>query len=160
MVKRVGLIAVAVGATLVAGGVALAQQLAVDINTVSEAGVGEKIGTVTITEGKSGTTFKVVVNSIAAGQHGFHVHDKGDCSTATKDGKTEAAGAAGPHFDPDARKSHKGPQGAGHKGDLPALTASAKGIDQSVTAPKLKLDDVKGRALVSHKGGYNDSDNP
>ena len=43
----------------VAVGVAVAQQLTVDINKVSEAGVGEKIGTVTITENKKGTTFKV-----------------------------------------------------------------------------------------------------
>ena len=72
----------------------------------------------------------------------------------------EPAGAAGSHYDPDSKKSHKGPQGTGHKGDLPALTANAKGVNQTVTAPKLKLADVKGRALVIHEGGDNYTDTP
>ena len=36
----------------VAAGVSVAQQLILEINKVSDAGVGEKIGTVTITEDK------------------------------------------------------------------------------------------------------------
>jgi Cu-Zn family superoxide dismutase len=160
MKKAIQLLSAAAGAMVLATGVVVAQQLTVDINKVSEAGVGEKIGTVTITEGKQGTTFKVAVSGIPGGKHGFHVHEKGDCAAATKGGKMEAGGAAGGHYDPDGKKTHKGPQGAGHKGDLPVLTASAKGIDQSVTAPKLKLADVQGRALVIHQGGDNYSDNP
>jgi Cu-Zn family superoxide dismutase len=68
--------------------------------------------------------------------------------------------AAGEHYDPEARKSHKGPQGAGHKGDLPVLNATDKGISQTVTAPRLKLAEVRGRALVIHEGGDNYSDQP
>jgi Cu-Zn family superoxide dismutase len=71
-----------------------------------------------------------------------------------KDGNMTAGVAAGEHYDPYAKKSHKGPKGAGHKGDLPALNASAKGeVNQTVTAPRLKLSDVQGRALVIHEGG-------
>jgi Cu-Zn family superoxide dismutase len=146
---------VACGAT-----VAIAQQLTVDINKVTESGVGEKIGTVTVNGGKQGVSFKVTVTGVGPGQHGFHVHEKGDCSPAAKDGKMEAAGAAGPHYDPEAKKSHKGPKGAGHKGDLPVLKSDAKGINQTVTAPRLKLEDVSGRALVIHEGGDNYTDNP
>jgi Cu-Zn family superoxide dismutase len=160
MKKAIHLLSGAAGAMVLATGIAWAQQLTVDINKVSEAGVGDKIGTVTITEGKQGTTFKVAVSGIPSGKHGFHVHEKGDCGTAMKNGKAEAGGAAGSHYDPDGKKTHKGPQGAGHKGDLPVLTANAKGIDQSVTAPKLKLADVQGRALVIHEGGDNYSDKP
>jgi len=69
--------------------------------------------------------------------------------------------AAGQHYDPEGKKSHKGPKGAGHKGDLPALNASAKGdVNQAVTAPHLKLADVQGRSLVIHEGGDNYSDTP
>jgi superoxide dismutase, Cu-Zn family len=143
----------------VAISVAVAQQLTVDINKVSDAGVGEKIGTVTITENKEGATFQVAVTNIPSGKHGFHVHEKGDCAAAI-DSKVEPGGAAGAHYDPAGKKSHKGPQGAGHKGDLPALTASAAGVNETVTAPKLKLSDVRGRALVIHEGGDNYSDNP
>ena len=46
-----------------------------------------------------------------------------------------AGGAAGPHYDPNGEKSHKGPHGAGHKGDLPVLTANATGINVSVLLP-------------------------
>jgi superoxide dismutase, Cu-Zn family len=143
-----------------AAGFALAQEVTVDINKVSEAGVGEKIGTVRILEGADGTTFKVAVAGITAGRHGFHVHEKGDCGTAMKDGKPEAGGAAGPHYDPEGKKTHRGPQGDGHLGDLPALTANATGVNESVPAPKMKLADVLGRSLVIHEAGDNYTDNP
>jgi len=144
----------------VAASVAVAQQLTVDVNKVSAAGVDEKIGTVTITDDGKGASFKVAVSGIAAGKHGFHIHDRGNCATAMKDGKQEPGGAAGAHYDPEGKKSHKGPQAAGHKGDLPALTANATGINETVVAPHLKLSDVQGRALVIHEGGDNYSDNP
>ena len=41
-------------AVLLATGVALAQQVSVDINRISEAGVGDKIGTIAVSEGKGG----------------------------------------------------------------------------------------------------------
>ena len=88
------------------------------------------------------------------------MHEKGGCGPAMKDGKMTAGIAAGEHFDPDAQKSHKRPKGAGYKGDLPALNATTKGINQTVTAPRLKLADVQGRAIVIHEGGDNYSDQP
>src|SRR5207248_9518506 len=112
-------------AVMCAATVAIAQQTTVDINKVSEAGVGEKIGTVTVTRGKQGVSFKVAVTGIGPGQHGFHVHEKGDCNTAVKDGKMDPGGAAGPHYDPEGKKSHKGPKGAGHKRHLPVLKPDA-----------------------------------
>jgi Cu-Zn family superoxide dismutase len=77
-----------------------------------------------------------------------------------KDGKMAAGIAAGEHYDPDGHKSHKGPKGQGHKGDLPLLKGNASGIEQTVAAPRLKLADIKGRSLVIHEGGDNYSDNP
>jgi Cu-Zn family superoxide dismutase len=145
---------------VIATGIALAQQLTVDINRISDSGVGEKIGTAVVTEGKGGVTFKIAVTGLPKAQRGFHVHEKGDCGPAMKDGKMTAGIAAGAHFDPDAKKSHKGPKGAGHKGDLPLLNGTAKGIEQTVTAPRLKLADVQGRAMVIHEGGDNYTDNP
>ena len=147
-------------AVLLATGVALAQQVSVDINRISEAGVGDKIGTIAVSEGKGGVAFKVAVTGLPKGQRGFHVHEKGDCGPALKDGKMTAGEAAGPHFDPDGKKSHKGPKGAGHKGDLPLLNGTDKGINQTVSAPRLKLADIHGRAVVIHEGGDNYSDKP
>jgi superoxide dismutase, Cu-Zn family len=149
------------GALLVGTGIAIAQQLTVDINRISDSGVGDKIGTVVVSESKGGLSLKIAVTGLPKGQRGFHVHEKGDCGPAMKDGKMAAGVAAGEHYDPDAKKSHKGPKGAGHKGDLPALDANAKGeVNQTVTAPRLKMSDVQGRALVIHEGGDTYSDNP
>ena len=151
----------ALAALLVAStGIALAQQLTVDINSISKDGVGDKIGTVAVSEGKEGTNFKVSVKGLPAAQRGFHVHEKGDCGPGMKDGKMEAGIAAGEHYDPEGHKSHKGPKGKGHKGDLPLLRGTVSGIEQTVAAPRLKLADIKGRSLVIHEGGDNYSDNP
>lgn len=148
-------------ATLLAGATsASAQDVTVDINKISASGVGEKIGTIALSEAAKGVTFKVSVTGIPAGEHGFHVHEKGDCGPGDKDGKMQAGIAAGGHFDPETTKSHKGPEGEGHKGDLPKLNATAKGIDQTVTAPRLKLADIGGRGLVIHEGGDTYGDQP
>src|SRR5262252_6096444 len=53
-------------------------------------------------------------------EHGFHVHEKGDCSSG--DGMS-----AGGHLNPDA-KPHGPPTGPHHAGDLPALKADASGV--------------------------------
>jgi Cu-Zn family superoxide dismutase len=149
------------GAVILATGVAIAQQMTVDINRISDAGVGDKIGAVVISEGKGGVSFKVSVTGLPKGQRGFHVHEKGDCGPGMKDGKMTAGIAAGEHYDPEGKKSHKGPKGQGHKGDLPALDANAKGeVKQTVAAPRLKLSDVLGRSLVIHEGGDTYSDTP
>ena len=160
MFKPVRILTVTSGLVITAG-IAVAQQVTVDMNRISDSGVGEKIGNVMISEGKGGLSFKVVVNGLPRGQRGFHVHEKGDCSPGMKDGKMTAGVAAGEHYDPDAKKSHKGPKGSGHKGDLPALNATARGdVKQTFTAPRLKLADVQGRSLVIHEGGDNYSDKP
>ena len=160
MNRSMRVLSISATAVLLATGVAVAQGLTIDINRISEAGVGDKIGTVQISEAKDGVTFKIAVNGVPQGRRGFHVHEKGDCRPAMKDGKMTAGEAAGPHFDPEAKKSHKGPNGAGHKGDLPLLNATNKGIDQTVAVARLKFADVQGRALVIHEGGDNYTDNP
>ena len=52
-------------------------------------------------------------------EHGFHVHEKGDCSSG--DGMSTAG-----HFNPSG-KPHGAPEGEHHAGDLPALKADAGG---------------------------------
>lgn len=159
--RPVSIIALSSGALVVACGVAFAQQVSFDINRISDQGIGEKLGTASVTESKKGgVSFKIAVTGIPKGKRGFHVHEKGDCGPAMKDGRMTAGVAAGEHYDPDNTKSHKGPKGKGHKGDLPALNATDKGINQTVQAPNLRLSDIAGRALVIHEGGDNYSDRP
>ena len=139
---------------------ATAKDVTVDILSVTDAGVGDKLGTIVIEEKDKGLSFKVDLRGIPAGEHGFHVHEKGDCGPGVKDGKPTAGVAAGPHYDPAHAKTHTGPMREGHKGDLPFLTATDKGVNVVVTAPRLKLADVSGRALVIHAGGDNYTDRP
>jgi len=81
-------------------------------------------------------------------EHGFHVHEKGDCSSG--DGMS-----AGGHFNPDG-KPH-GPQGAPHHaGDMPSLKADGAGnasakfvLDGVTVAPG--PNSVVGRGLIVHK---------
>jgi superoxide dismutase, Cu-Zn family len=146
--------------SLAACTVAQAKEITVDINRISDQGVGDKIGEITISDSAKGATFKVAVTGLPKGEHGFHVHENGDCGPGEKDGKIAAGLAAGGHFDPAGTKSHKGPQGDGHEGDTPKLNATDDGIEQTVTASKLKLSDIAGRSLMIHEGGDNYSDNP
>jgi Cu-Zn family superoxide dismutase len=81
-------------------------------------------------------------------EHGFHVHETGDCSSG--DGMS-----TGGHFNPDG-KPH-GPQNAPHHaGDMPSLKADASGNAKAT----FDLDDVTiaagpksvvGRGLIVHK---------
>ena len=81
-------------------------------------------------------------------QHGFHVHEKGDCSSG--DGNS-----AGGHFNPDNRPH--GPQsGAHHAGDMPNLRADASGNAKATftLADRTIADGPKslaGRGLIVHK---------
>jgi superoxide dismutase, Cu-Zn family len=158
--KKVLFAAVLVVGVLVALPV-FAADLVVPMNLVSEQGIGKSIGTITISVGKEGLVFTPQLTDLAPGIHGFHVHQNPDCSAAAKDGKMTPALAAGGHYDPAAAGKHEGPQGKGHLGDLPALTAGADGkATVAVTAPRLKMADVKGRSLMIHAGGDNYADQP
>jgi Cu-Zn family superoxide dismutase len=132
----------------------------VEINAISAEGTGKSLGSVSLTEGEGGVTMKVSVSGVSDGEHGFHVHEKGDCGPGKKEGKVEAGLAAGSHYDPHTTKSHKGPDGGGHEGDLPKLTAAGGKIEQTVKVGAVKLADIAGRSLMIHEGGDNYSDNP
>ena len=132
----------------------------VEINAISAEGTGKSLGSVSLSESEGGVAMKVSVSGVADGEHGFHVHEKGDCGPGKKDGKIEAGLAAGSHYDPHATKSHKGPDGGGHEGDLPKLTAAGGKIEQTVKLDGIKLADIAGRSLMIHEGGDNYSDNP
>ena len=139
---------------------ALAEPVTAKINAISPEGVGAEIGKATFADGKDGLAISIEAKGLSAGEHGVHVHEKGDCAAGEKDGKKVAGLAAGPHFDPDKAAKHAGPHGAGHKGDLPKLAVSGADVKATLVAPRLKLADVAGRALIIHEGGDTYSDTP
>lgn len=154
-------IAAAVVAGLLAAFPAFAADTVVTMNLVTEQGVGKSIGSVSISEGPKGLVFTPKLTDLAPGPHGFHVHQNPDCAAGTKDGKIVPGLAAGGHYDPAGTGKHEGHEGKGHLGDLPALTVGADGTTTTaVTAPRLKMSDVKGRSLMIHAGGDTYSDQP
>jgi Cu-Zn family superoxide dismutase len=160
---RIPFLVLSVAALLAGAGVARAAAKSVKVNMmlISPEGVGKSAGTVTLKETKEGVTLEPKLKGLPPGEHGFHLHEKGSCEAAEKDGKKVAGQAAGGHFDPDTTKAHKGPGGGGHKGDLPKLVVSDKGdASGKLEAKGLTLADFEGKSLMIHAGGDNYSDTP
>jgi Cu-Zn family superoxide dismutase len=137
------------------------QSAQVQMVLIDEAGVGIGVGTVTATETRYGTLFQPKLTNLLPGLHGFHVHENPACGPGKKDGQPEAGLAAGGHYDPQKTGKHAGPYGDGHLGDLPALFVNDKAeAYHPVLAPRIKLADLKGRALVIHEGSDNYTEQP
>jgi Cu-Zn family superoxide dismutase len=108
-------------------------------------------GTVTLERAPDGNAVLVHVSlfGLESGQHGFHVHENGDCSgpdAGAAGGHLNPTGA--PHGDPDS------PNGQHHLGDLGNLTADDDGIieDTLDSSDLLRNGElaVLGRAIVVH----------
>lgn len=83
-------------------------------------------------------------------EHGFHIHEKGDCSAP--DGSS-----AGGHFNPASAEHGSIDAAAHHGGDMPNLVADAQGnahvdgpVASSVNAGKGDDFDIIGRGLIVH----------
>jgi Cu-Zn family superoxide dismutase len=140
---------------------AIAAEIVVPMHRVSDKGVEEKIGQITLIESAHGIQFNPELRELSHGVHGFHIHQNPSCEPNEKDGKMAAAEAAGGHYDPEHSQKHGGPWGDGHKGDLPALYVSGSGTTtQPVMASQLTLRELPGRTIIIHAGGDNYSDYP
>lgn len=156
IVSRLSVLLAGIGLSLVSYG-----EMVVRVHKVTPEGIGEDIGTVTITQADDGVWFKPDLKGLEPGMHGFHVHEKPSCDAVEVDGKRVPALAAGGHYDPDNTGRHRGPEGQGHKGDLPGLMVDYRGAaTQAVVAPRLTLNELKGHSLMIHEGGDNYSDQP
>ena len=121
--------------------------------TMNETAAGAMIGTVLVEDTDGGARFTPNLTGLTPGEHGFHVHENPDCGDSGKN--------AGGHYDPDNTGRHEGPYGNGHLGDLPRLVVDAAGVASvAVVAPRVRLSDLPGRALIVHAGGDNYSDEP
>jgi Cu-Zn family superoxide dismutase len=110
---------------------------------------------------RKGLRIQAALGGLPPGEHGFHIHEKPDCGPGEKDGKKQAGIAAGSHLDPATTGKHMGPEGAGHRGDLPVLKVDANGNAAEVMfVLRLGIDDLRGHALMIHEGGDNYSDQP
>jgi Cu-Zn family superoxide dismutase len=104
-------------------------------------------GQVNFEEEEGGVRITAHLTGLKPGQHGIHVHEKGDCSSP--DGSS-----AGGHFNPD-QMPHSSPGSiTRHVGDLGNITADEKGVaEYSALDQVIKLDgpqSVIGRAVIVH----------
>ncbi|MCL2876563.1 MAG: superoxide dismutase family protein [Betaproteobacteria bacterium] len=98
---------------------------------------------------EEGGSIRVIaeVSGLTPGSHGFHIHEKGDCSAPD-------ASSAGGHFNPHQTPHGKAGEGNHHAGDLPSLEADAAGnAALNVVLNSLTLDGdqgIVGRGLIVH----------
>jgi Cu-Zn family superoxide dismutase len=105
-------------------------------------------GTVTFTKVDGGMRVVADIEGLTPGDHGFHIHEFGDCSAAD-------ATSAGGHFNPDGHL-HAGPGAAlRHEGDLGNITANANGkAHYDLVDAKLSFDgqhSIIGRSVIVHE---------
>jgi Cu-Zn family superoxide dismutase len=158
--RALAMIGVAAGVMLAAE--AVAAEAVAEMHAVSADGIGDRIGTILLRDASGGLLLETDLSGLPPGTHGFHLHSQGSCEPAANpEGQmTAALGAAG-HYDPEDTGTHQGPEGEGHKGDLPVLEAAADGTaKETLAARRLTVADARGRALMIHAGGDNYSDEP
>lgn len=109
-------------------------------------------GTLTFSRAPGGIAIQGELSGLTPGaQHGFHIHEKGDCSAAD-------ASSAGGHLNPDQQPHGRMSEGPHHAGDIPNAIADDSGHARiDVTLPGLELGtgsahDVVGKAVVVHAG--------
>ena len=108
---------------------------------------GSKVtGTARVTPSASGVVVLVTVQDASPGEHGVHIHQKGDCSDP-------AAMNAGAHFNPNHGAHHGGPNTpARHGGDLGNINVNSSGGGLLVvTVSDLSVDNVVGRSVIVHE---------
>jgi len=115
--------------------------------TLSPSSDSKVRGTVTFIQDSGKVRVEAQVTGLTPGDHGFHIHEKGDCSASD-------ASSAGGHFNPDGMP-HGGPgEHQRHVGDFGNLTADANGAARySGTFSNLVFDgprSVLGKAVIVH----------
>lgn len=104
-------------------------------------------GMVTFERAENGSSITAEINGLSAGNHGFHIHQYGDCSAS--DGTS-----AGGHFNPedmehsarDAEKRHVGDMG-NIESEGPNTTTTLNYVDSHIS-----LEEIVGRGVIIHAG--------
>ena len=154
-----GLSAILIGVTP-----ALAGEVTVSINKISTDGVGAPIGTILLKDSHHGMMVTPNLTDLPPGAHAFHIHQNPNCGAAMKGGKKVAGLMAGGHYNPTKVGHGKGMKhGHGMKphGDLPDISAGADGTaTKGVMTDKVKVDQIRGRAIMIHRYGTNEAGKP
>lgn len=140
------------GSVLLAGCAAMSSgPKPIAVATLSPTQGNQTNGTVSFVQKGDQILVDARIDGLTPGAHGFHVHEKGDCSAPD-------AMSAGGHFNPGGR-AHGGPSHAEHHaGDFGNLEADASGrasLQLTVPASQISLDkgaanSIVGKGLIVH----------
>jgi Cu-Zn family superoxide dismutase len=112
---------------------------------------GTDVGTVALTQTRSGVDLKLTFKALPPGEHAFHVHAVGKCEPPFT--------SAGPHFNPTQKKHGLKAAEGHHAGDMSNITVGADGtltltiLNKDITLEKGQPNSVfqdAGTAIVVH----------
>jgi Cu-Zn family superoxide dismutase len=116
------------------------------VATVMQVGDSDVEGSVTFSKAENGVRIQGSFEGLEPGNHGFHIHQYGDCTA-------EDGTSAGGHFSP-ANNDHGAPSDMErHMGDLGNIEANENGmatldyVDETVT-----IGQILGRGIIIHAG--------
>ncbi len=135
------------GAVLAVAGAVSAAPVTKAVATLKSAPGGKVEGVVTFSPAAGGVRVNARVTGLTPGDHGFHIHEFGDCAA------TDFTSAGG-HFNPGG-DPHAGMDAAArHSGDMGNIVADKDGVAVlDVVDSKLSFDganSVLGRGLIVH----------
>ncbi|HAW80287.1 MAG TPA: superoxide dismutase family protein [Balneola sp.] len=104
-------------------------------------------GTVHFDKTESGTKITAQVMGLSEGEHGFHIHQYGDCSAP--DGTS-----AGGHFDPENMQHNSRDAEKRHVGDMGNLVSEGKESTTTLNYVDnhIFLEEIIGRGIIIHAG--------
>ena len=116
--------------------------------TIAPASGSKTTGTVKFTQKGDKVLVTADISSLTPGAHGFHIHEKGDCSAPD-------AMSTGGHFNPGSKPHGHPLRGEHHVGDIPALEADAGGtarlsIELSGINMQTGADSIIGKGVIVH----------
>lgn len=118
-------------------------ELVATVMPVGDSGVA---GSVTFTESENGVAVQGSFSGLEPGNHGFHIHQYGDC-------RAEDGTSAGGHFNP-AGNDHGAPSDMErHMGDLGNIEANDEGMAMvDYVDGTVNLEQILGRGIIIHAG--------
>ena len=137
--KKIALVSCMMSLTLTAASAAFAAGPSAEAPLKPTAG-NKVSGTVSFEQGADGLRVKARIEGLTPGLHGFHIHEKGDCSAP--DGTS-----AGGHFNPSTTQHGDPAHAMHHGGDFGNLKADDKGVAElDVTVPLTQINLTNGNA--------------